>query len=33
MSMYNTLNGSQANARAFKRLGSVETLEYAKQFT
>jgi hypothetical protein len=30
MSMHNTLNGSQPDASAFKRLGRVKTLEYAE---
>src|SRR6202022_388929 len=32
MAMDNTLNGSQPNAGAFKRLTRVEALEYTEQF-
>jgi hypothetical protein len=33
MSMDDTLNGSQPNAGAFKRLSPVKALEYAEQLT
>ncbi len=33
MALCNTLNSSQPNAGAFKRLRRVETLEYTEQFT